>query len=136
MACCGFTSARTLIRWSITCLAFVSVTTIRPCSPRTQHHCNRRPHCCHRCGHRRLPASDREDGFTKLMFYSFECNIQAHVRVTFMRPGPVWLDSEICSLHLQFHCVGKLFAGCVMIGNNLDELSGRQVPTSMLRSHG
>ena len=58
------TSARTRIRWSFTCLVCVSVTTTRACPPRTRHHCNRLPHCCHR-------RSDRENGFAKLMCYSF-----------------------------------------------------------------
>ena len=64
MAGCGFTSARTRIRWSFTCLVCVSVTTTRACPSRTRHHCNRRPHCSHR-------RSDCEDGFTKLLCYSF-----------------------------------------------------------------
>ena len=42
-ACRGFTSARTRIRWSFTCLVCVSLTATRPCPPRTRHHCMRRP---------------------------------------------------------------------------------------------
>ena len=61
---CGFTLARARIRWSFTCLVCVSVTedttslqpstSLRPSSPPT-----------------RLLASDHEDGFRKLMCYSF-----------------------------------------------------------------
>ena len=38
MASCGFTSARTRIRWCFTCLVCVSVTATRPC----RHHCGHR----------------------------------------------------------------------------------------------
>ena len=39
-------------------------------------------------------------------------------------------------VHLQFQCFGKLLGGRRIIGTDVAELSGRQVPTSMLRSHG
>ena len=141
---CGFTSARTRIRWSFTCLVCVSVTTTRACPPRTRHHCNRRPHCSHR-------RSDCEDGFTKLMCYSFgsqhsgTCTrqhscvfvlfgwIPKHVReyVMAIHAGRKMLQL-ICFTTMftcHFHCICKLLWGRVTIGNDLAELSGRQVPT-------
>ena len=152
---CGKTSARARIRWSFTCLVCVSVTATRACPPRTQHHCNRLPHCSH-------PWSDHEDGFTKLMCYSFGCQhsgtctrqhscifvlfglVPKHVREHAVA-NPRWVkdapDTTIHHLfcngvHLQFQCFGKLIEGRSITGTDVTELSGRQVPTSMLRSHG
>ena len=54
--------------------------------------------------------------------------------------NPRWIQTQrdlICfatKFTLQFHCIGKLLGGRVTVGNDLAELSGRQVPTSMLRS--
>ena len=89
MAGWGFTSARTRIRWSFTCLVCVSVTTARSCPPRTRHHCNRRPHCSHY-------RSDCLDGFTKLLCYSFGSQ---HSGACARQDSCVlvWLDSETCS---------------------------------------
>ena len=80
VASCGFTSARTRIRCPFPCLVcfchhdthvpnenttlLQPSTSLRPSLPPTT-----------------LPASDHEDGFTKLMSCSLEVNIQAHVRV-------------------------------------------------------
>ena len=106
----------------------MSVTTTRACPPRTRHHCNRRPHCSHR-------RSDREDGFTKLMCYSFgsqhsgTCTrqhscvfvlfgwIPKHVREHVMaNPSGVEDAPDTTTPHLfqqesspaTFHCIGKL----------------------------
>ena len=117
---------RTRIRWSITCLACLSVTATRPCPPRTRHHCRRRPHC----GHRR---SDHEDGFTKLLCYSFgsqhSCTCTRQHSCVFVLSGwipklvrehavanPRWVKDatdtttahRFCNkVHLQFHCIGS-----------------------------
>ena len=120
-------------------------TSLRPSSPPT-----------------RLPATDHVDGFTKLMCYSFgsQCSgtrtrqhscvlvlsgwIPKHVRDHAVA-NPRWVtdapDTTTLHLfrkdvHLQFQCVGKLFGGRSITGTDVAELSGRQIPTSMLRSHG
>ena len=107
----------------------------RPCPSRTRHHCS----------HRR---SDREDRFTKLMCTctgQYSCVfvlfgwVPKHVREHALA-NPRWVKDApgttrhhlFCNgVHLQFQCFGKL-AG----GRSIIELSGRQVPTAMLRSHG
>ena len=66
---------RTRIRWPFAFLVCVSVTTTRPCPPRTRHH----------CGHRRrrgayLRVTTRTDSRNKCVT-RLEVNIQAHVRV-------------------------------------------------------
>ena len=79
-----------------------------------------------------------------------------------MRPCAAWLDSEACRKHavatrrwvdmfdqdtttphlfrkdvrFRFQCFSKLFGGRATIGTDVTELSGRQGPTSMLRSQG
>ena len=75
MAGCGFTSARTRIRWPFTCLVCVSVTTTRPCPPRTRHHCDRR-----RRRGAYLRVTTRTDSRNKCVT-CFKVNIRAHVRV-------------------------------------------------------
>ena len=144
---CGFTSARARIRRSFTCLVCVSVTATRPCPSRTRHHCNRRPHCSHR-------RSDGEDGFTKLMSYSFGSQhscvfvlfgwVPKHVREHALA-NPRWVKDApattrhhlFCNgVHFQFQCFGKLIGGRSITGTDVAGLSGRQVPTSMLRSDG
>ena len=139
----GFISARKRIRWSFTCLVRVSVIATRPCPPRTRHHCNRRPHCSHR-------RSDREDGFTKLMCYSFgsqhsgTCTRQyscvfvlfgwvpKHVREHAVA-NPRWVkdapDTTTPHLfrkdvHLQFQWFGKLFGGRSITGTDVAESHG------------
>ena len=71
-----FTSARTRIRWLFACLVCVSVTTTRPCTLRTRHHCGHRHQCVHR-----LPAIDHEDGFTELCVLIWKSTFRQHVRV-------------------------------------------------------
>ena len=152
---CGFTSARTRIRRSFTCLICTSVTTTRPSPRRTRHHCNRRPHPSHR-------RSDCEDGLTKSMCYSFgsqhsgTCTrqhscvlllsgwIPKHVREHAMAVHAGWKMFQDTTtphlfrkdVHLQFQCFGKLFGGRSTTGTDVAELSGRQVLTSVLRLHG
>ena len=111
---------------------------------------------------RRLLAIDHEDGFTKLCVLIWKSSSGNMYASTFMRPCTVWLDPELCScarcgeftmggedapdmmtphlsqkhVHLQLQCFGKLLGGRRIIGTDVAELSGRQVPTSMPRSHG
>ena len=91
---CGFTSARTRIRWPFTCLICVSVTATRPCPPRTRHHCNRRHHCGHR---RRRHANLQVTMRTDSLLLAGKSIFKHMYASTFMRPCSVWLDSEACS---------------------------------------
>ena len=87
----------TRIRWPFACLVCVSVTTTRPCTPRTRHHCGHR----HQCVHRRrrgayLRLFTRTD--SRNYVYSFGNPHSGNMYAsTFMRPCTVWLDSELCS---------------------------------------
>ena len=104
-------------------------------------------------------ASDREDGFTELICYSFgsqhsgtctrqhSCvfvlfgwipkNVREHTVVNprWVKDAPDTTRHQLfCNgVHLQFQCFGKLFGGGSITGTDVTELSGRQVPTSMLR---
>ena len=153
MAGCGFTSARTLIRWSITCLASVSVTTVRPCFTEDTTLLQPSPSLLPPLRPPFLPATDREDGFTKLtrlnatfrhMYAStLMCNILASwsclVGFRNMFASTSWrihAGWKLPKTQRDLICLGSVFIcnfivlasssqDTSMIRNDLDELSGK-----------